>query len=397
MALLDGCSEGSGISAALLASLAWGTFGVPIKAASMEVEVNFFVMQSYKTIVCFVTSWLVIFLGEPVRWTPWGIVSGLFWVPGAACGIYGIRNAGVAVAVGTWSSIMVISSCIFGIIIFQESVKDTRQTFLAFFILMIGLVGMSRYSDTKYQSSIDDDKKVVYQRVASSDSLTSPVKIKKSLSRKNTKTSIIPLEIEELDESFSDNDEYEKDNTPKDLVILFGGRVGMTKREAGLLGAVINGAWGGLNLIPLHYAQRDYNMSGASYLISYATGSMIVCLLIWALLFTYHYIQRNYSVSEAIEQLPAWHVRELGIPGLLAGLFYSIGNFCSILAVAYLGQGVGFSFCQGSLLVSGLWGVFYFQEIRGKETIQKWFASAILTVIGIVWLSNQHQGGLTHR
>jgi hypothetical protein len=72
-------------------------------------EVNFFVMQSYKTIVCFVTAWpVVFFLGETIQFAPWGIVSGLFWVP---------RNAGLAVAgVGTWSSIIVVSSFIFGIV-----------------------------------------------------------------------------------------------------------------------------------------------------------------------------------------------------------------------------------------------------------------------------------------
>lgn len=91
VSMLEGCSEGCGWTAAIIAVLSWGTFGVPLKV-NTNVEVNFFVMQSYKTMVCFVTSWLVILLGEPVRFTPWGIVSGLFWVPGAACGIYGEKQ-----------------------------------------------------------------------------------------------------------------------------------------------------------------------------------------------------------------------------------------------------------------------------------------------------------------
>lgn len=479
MTLLDGCSEGCGVAAAILAALSWGTFGVPIKAAAAAnsttntststrsdstpppaIEVNFFVMQSYKTIVCFVTSWpLVILLGEPIRWTPWGIVSGLFWVPGAACGIYGIRNAGVAVAVGTWSSIMVISSFIFGIVIFQERVKDTKQTIVAFLILMIGLIGMSRYSDSQYQqqqqsilsttaaattalggggddhhhqafaSSESFDESVVEENEpllqslidapitpSSKNKKTKATKLKRHISSSNSHStshpniSIIPLEIEtpstpepsskstslllQQQQQQQQLDNNDKDHrTGKDRIVLLNGRLVLTRRELGILGAVVNGAWGGLNLIPLHYAQRDYGMGGASYLISYASGSMIVCLAIWAVLFIYHYVQRDYSISAAIDQLPPWHIQELGLPGALAGLFYSIGNFCSILAVAYLGQGVGFSFCQGQLLVSGLWGVFYFQEISGKETIIKWFASAVVTIVGIVSLSYQHQGG----
>ena len=58
-------------------------------------------------------------MGEPVRFTAWGIVSGLFWVPGGVAGIYAIRNAGIAMAVGTWSSIIVLTSFFWGIIIFE--------------------------------------------------------------------------------------------------------------------------------------------------------------------------------------------------------------------------------------------------------------------------------------
>ena len=98
--------------------------------------------------VCFVTAWPVVwFLGETIQFTPWGIVSGLFWVPGASCGIYGIRNAGLAVAVGTWSSIIVVSSFIFGIVIFEEEVKSIEHTAAAFMILISGLIGMSRYAE----------------------------------------------------------------------------------------------------------------------------------------------------------------------------------------------------------------------------------------------------------
>ncbi|KAG7364724.1 drug/metabolite transporter superfamily protein [Nitzschia inconspicua] len=422
MSLLEGCTETCGWFAAVLAVFAWGTFGVPIKS-NVNVDVNFFVMQSYKTIVCFVTSWLVILLGEPIRFSAWGIVSGLFWVPGASCGIYAIRNAGIAVAVGTWSSIQVVVSCIFGIIIFQEKVKDKAQTMLAFFILMMGLIGMSIYADPSNGKSSSTEylpinltepldpatEKSTLTRSSSSTgkkrkSKTSP---KKSTSNKVlaskqddlsvesvTPTVVAPLEIDDTSENVLEDDGK---TLSKDRVICFGGRLVLTKRQLGVLGAVVNGAWGGLNLIPLHYAQRDQGMSGAGYVISYASGSMLVCILIWIGIFLYQYVKKGYSVTDAVDSLPKWHINELGVPGVLAGLLYSIGNFCSILAVSYLGQGVGFSFCQGQLLISGLWGVFYFQEIQGRETIMKWFVSAAVAVTGIVYLSYQKGGAAVHR
>jgi glucose uptake protein GlcU len=422
--LLSGCTETCGWFAALIAVFSWGSFGVPIKS-NANVDVNFFVMQSYKTVVCFVTSWLVLLLGEPIRFTPWGIVSGLFWVPGAACGIYGIRNAGIAVAVGTWSSIQVVVSCFFGIIIFQEKVKDKAQTMLAFFILMCGLIGMSRYSDPSAGGDSGKTCSIDYAPVSSSEqngSSSSNDKVnrsrmiptggkkrksKKALMKRNEEElkadlspssaadsrTMSPMEIEGSTSCLAEEDAKALE---KDRVILFGGRLVLTKRQMGVLGAVVNGAWGGLNLIPLHYAQRDEGMSGAGYVISYASGSMLVCMLIWIGMFLYEFVRRGYSISDAAEALPKWHLNELGVPGVCAGLLYSIGNFCSILAVSYLGQGVGFSFCQGQLLISGLWAVFFFKEIQGREKIFKWFVSAFVTIIGIVYLSYQKGGASVH-
>lgn len=434
VSVFEGCSEGCGWTAAIIAVLSWGTFGVPLKV-NTNVEVNFFVMQSYKTMVCFLTSWLVILLGEPVRFSAWGIVSGLFWVPGAACGIYGIRNAGVAIAVGTWSAIQVSTSFLFGIIIFQEHVKDLTQTMIAFIILMTGLVGMSVYSEAPKSESGGD-----YEALATGDKAVitsepvypvSPSPLRHKLQRKNSKREnvvldspgqaeglsmepvlsesvggaqvinddkkMIPLEIDDSMVARKSMSGIDEQLLQKDRVGLLGGRLALPRRQMGLLGAVVNGVWGGLNLIPLHYAQRDQGMSGAGYLISYASGSMLVCIVIWAGLFLHHFVRSDYNASEALSLLPAWHVKELGFPGFLAGIFYSIGNFCSILAVTYLGQGVGFSFCQGQLLISGLWGVFFFGEIEGRDIIAKWFASASVTVVGIIWLSYQHEGTPVHR
>jgi hypothetical protein len=95
--MLSHCSDNCGWAAAVLCVLSFGSFGVPVKT-SVKVEVDPFILQSYKTIVCFLTSFLVVLIGEEIRWSNWGIASGLFWVPGACCGIYGIRNAGMAIA-----------------------------------------------------------------------------------------------------------------------------------------------------------------------------------------------------------------------------------------------------------------------------------------------------------
>jgi hypothetical protein len=76
--------EVCGWLAAFCSMLAFGSFGVPIKSkAARSVDIDPLVFQSYKTILCFVTSWIVLLVtNEQFSFTPWGIVSGLFWVPG---------------------------------------------------------------------------------------------------------------------------------------------------------------------------------------------------------------------------------------------------------------------------------------------------------------------------
>ena len=69
-------------------------------------------MQTYKTIVCFVTSWIVL-LCVDFEYTTLGILSATFWVPGGVATVYSIKNAGLAVAIGVGAScIVLVSFCI---------------------------------------------------------------------------------------------------------------------------------------------------------------------------------------------------------------------------------------------------------------------------------------------
>jgi hypothetical protein len=57
--------EVCGWVAAVGAMLAFGSFGVPIKSkVAQTLDIDPLVMQTYKTTMCFLTSWLVLFYGE---------------------------------------------------------------------------------------------------------------------------------------------------------------------------------------------------------------------------------------------------------------------------------------------------------------------------------------------
>mmetsp|Transcript_14183 Transcript_14183/g.21569 ORF Transcript_14183/g.21569 Transcript_14183/m.21569 type:complete len:250 (+) Transcript_14183:746-1495(+) len=185
----------------------------------------------------------------------------------------------------------------------------------------------------------------------------------------------------------------EDNNSPTIVYSLFGGRVRLSQRSAGILGAMINGTWGSNSMIPMHYA-NEAGYGGPGYLISFACGAAIVTVLIWLVYFLV--LARSKGVMKGYQSLPSFHVREMWVPGFLSGTLYSIGNFGSMIAIIFLGQAIGFMTCQASMLVSGLWGIVYYKEVRGWDLKAKWFLSALLTVMGIIWLGQQHAGPSVH-
>lgn len=311
--IFDGCDESCGWIAAFAAALAYGSFGVPIKATA-HIQVNSLVMQSYKTSVMFLTSWLVLFMGETARWTPWGLLSGLLWVSGGTSGIYGIRKAGIAIAVGTWASVMVAINFLWGILVFQEPIHNIWAALAAFFLLGLGLVGMSLYSapTNKREEALEN---------------ASPSQIDKSDEEET------PFEI------LVDNNEEHQSMPGKGPVLFFGGRLILTRRQLGILAAALNGVLTGSSLIPLHYA-KEQGYGGATYMISFASGALVSNILVWIMFFVVRLVQVG-GVYAACQSMPEWHFRQLCLPGFLSGLLLTIAMFGSILAVTYLGQGVG--------------------------------------------------------
>jgi hypothetical protein len=182
------CTESCGWMAAMIAALAYGTYGVPIKETK-KIPVHPLVFQSYKTLTMFLCCWLVLLMGVPFSFTYWGILSGLFWVLGGTGGIVAVRYAGMALAVGTWASVMICVNFVWGILIFEEPVANMYGTAIAFVLLAIGLVGMSKYSEpttTAYNKQLKQQQSSSHATLCQADGTTSP---EKSVEYENNTTS----------------------------------------------------------------------------------------------------------------------------------------------------------------------------------------------------------------
>ena len=257
---------------------------------------------------------------------------------------------------------MVIINFFFGILVFEEPVANVWGTLCSFLLLIVGVVGMSHYSSPEQSQSIvlsgETSAQHNYQTLSADDE-----------------------ETETTTEEPEENDYF---------LVLFNGRISLTTRQCGILGAVLNGIMTGGSLIPLHYAAEE-GFGGAKYFPSMGVGAMIANTIMWIVLYA-ACLCRGFASGKTPrdclkDDMPKWHFRVLWLPALSAGLMLSLAMFSTILAITYLGQGVGNSIVQSKILVSGLWGIFWYKEVVGAKTITKWFASAGICMIAIIWLS----------
>ena len=277
-------------------------------------------------------------------------------------------------ASSTWASIMVIINFIFGILVFKEPVANVWGTLCSILLLIVGLVGMSRYSSPKLQNQ---------------ENLQEEVDPSEETPGGHEELNYQTLQATD-DEEVPDEDEImEPIEESETKVVFLNGRFSLTRRQCGILGAVLNGIMTGGSLIPLHYAAEE-GVGGAKFFPSYGAGAMIANTIMWLLVFLVSYstnVLHGKSIQQTLDELPKLHLRVLWLPGLLAGLMLSLAMFTTILAITYLGQGVGNSIVQSKILVSGLWGIFWYKEVVGAKTVAKWFASAGICIIAIIWLS----------
>ena len=75
-----------------------------------------------------------------------------------------------------------------------------------------------------------------------------------------------------------------------------------------------------------------------------------------------------FGIYCCVQPMPSLHVRQALLMGLCSGLLWNTGNLLSILAIPILTYGVAYPIMQCAILISGLWGIYYFGEISDYTT-----------------------------
>jgi hypothetical protein len=393
--------DSCGWIAAFISMFSAGTYGVPIKETLYSIaDLNPFIFQTYKTVIFFIVAVVtVLFLHVPIRITLfYGTFSGLLWVMGGTGGIVAVRLAGLATAVGTWASVMICVNFFWGILVFQEPVNNMESTIAAFALLTLGLVGMSFYGEptsapprvapsppkhvsflptTITESLLDNDFGIV-----KNDADDSTEELDDSQTTNLLKQRRFGAKIDEEETVSTDTDSTATSTSigasavqrtssyNSETHIRLCGNVIVRKRVAGIVCALFNGFMSGSSLIPMHFARRSGSWGGVNYLMSFSTGGMLSLFSIWGIYYVVVLINVcrqkaaagvpdstvtshscMYYFKEAASKMPSLHWSQLWKPGLASGLLNAAAMVGSVLAVTYLGQGVGNSVIQCKIIV----------------------------------------------
>jgi hypothetical protein len=279
--------------------------------------------------------------------------------------VFAVKNAGLAIGIGVGSSFIVLVSFTWGIFVFGEHVHSISGACFAVGCMMMGLLGMAYFSAPidsdcsstgSYEEVQPEDSSIAdgtdgdhYHGLHSVPSEEEPEVgfVDEVVPAASTSTCPSTDDVETVTVSADDDMVLVDDEAalPPTHLMLCGRK--WSRRTLGILAAMFTGIYGGSIMAPMKWAPPDAR--GLGYLISFSIGASMVNVALW--MFRYLYmVQKHGSLSRAYHALPSFHLRKMWRYGGTCGLLWSIGNFFSILSVEFLGEGVGYSVVQASML-----------------------------------------------
>jgi len=150
-------------------------------------------------------------------------------------------------------------------------------------------------------------------------------------------------------------------------------------RPIGMLMAVASGLLYGNNFTPPQYMENNHVGPSSdhplAYVFSHFTGIFAMSTF-WFVAYC-AYMRSNPRINP-----------RLVIPGFISGVMWAIANTCWFVANNSISRSVAFPIItSGPGIVSALWGVFVFGEIRGQRNLRMLSCSVVLSITGCVMIA----------
>lgn len=133
--------ENLGFLLALAAAFCWGTYMVPFKKSQSHNLAQFQVLMGVGVGI----SGLIISLisGYSLNLNIYALVSGLFWGVANAISLVAVLNLGISRAIPVMSSLVILSSFLWGALVFHEFPSGVALGFVGIGLIMLGVIIVS--------------------------------------------------------------------------------------------------------------------------------------------------------------------------------------------------------------------------------------------------------------
>ncbi len=135
-----------GIWAAIGAALAWGSYNVPFKKSHSS---NFILFQLLTSVGILLSSIILsLIFGYAFDLNTYGLLSGMLWASANAVSLVAIANLGLSRAVPLMSSLVVVSSFLWGVFYFKEIPSGMLMGFAGIGLIILGIILISTTTKT---------------------------------------------------------------------------------------------------------------------------------------------------------------------------------------------------------------------------------------------------------
>lgn len=142
--------ETLGILAALGAALAWGSYIVPFKLSKSERLIQF---QSLMGCGIFISGLIFsMLLGYSLNLNVYGLLSGSLWATANAITLTAIFNIGISKAIPVIASLVIISTFLWGGLVFGELPSGMTMGFVGIGLIVLGVILVSTTGNTTSQN-----------------------------------------------------------------------------------------------------------------------------------------------------------------------------------------------------------------------------------------------------
>eukprot|EP00823_Brevimastigomonas_motovehiculus_P003234 TRINITY_DN1952_c0_g1_i1.p1 TRINITY_DN1952_c0_g1~~TRINITY_DN1952_c0_g1_i1.p1 ORF type:complete len:408 (+),score=116.00 TRINITY_DN1952_c0_g1_i1:91-1314(+) len=397
-----------GVIYALVAAVCSGSYTVFLKTPSvMKANVDSLVTQIYLSVAVLVTSPIYLSI-EEFKFSWLGMLTGALYTSQSVFSIIAVKNAGISVSSGLWVGFTLATSFLVGSVFFHEQFDSMLVAIIALLVMCVGVIGcgtcqvsLSSSSSTtggKHKHALETDAagnvlvsvtdSGLHERKISTTSsvsssppppILSPINSSVSSSGVTATTSPSMTASICLPNQKGDQSDSLLVSSPAPSMESVSssssgsGRKQMSVFMVGIICAILTGITNGSYSVPTHWVY-DHKKT---FMISFAL-SMFICSV------ACHYARLMFGHS-----LPSFQWRVAAVPSLISGILLAGCCLGQISAVEELGQALGMSLAQCSLLVGGIWAILYYKEITGARSIAQWTLSAFLIMSGAVLLASQ--------